>query len=113
MVIIGLILSLFVSAECDYEDEERKKRCEEEHKDDDKKFDDALKFALSFIIISSITIFLGISYNKKLIILSSFCLLIKISLLIGYIIYLSKLIDDDRYISLVILPEIISDIFFL
>ena len=112
-LIIGVGLGLGISGECDYEDDEERRRCEEDSKKDDKKYENALGFVFPYIIISSITIFLGFSYNKKLIILNYFCILIKISLYIGYSIYLSKVMDDGGgYIILIILPEIISDILF-
>ena len=112
-LIIGLSIGIGLSGECDYDDDEERRRCEKEYKKDEKKLNDALGFVLPYIIISSITIFLGFSYNKKLIILNYFCILIKISLYIGYSIYLSKVMDDGGgYIILIILPEIISDILF-
>ena len=112
-LIIGLSIGIGFSGECDYEEYEDRKRCEEDYKKDEKKLNDALVFVLPYIIISSITIFLGISYNKKLIILNYFCILIKISLYIVYSICLSEVMDDGGgYIILMILPEIISDILF-
>ena len=112
-LIIGLSIGIGLSGECDYDDDEERRRCEEDYKKDDKKLNDALVFVLPYIIISSITIFLGISYKKKLIILNYFCILIKISLYIVYSIYLSKVLDDGGgYIILLIVPEIISDILF-
>ena len=112
-VIVGVGIGLFISGECDYDNDEERRRCEEDYKKDDKKFDNAMKFVLPLIIISIITMILGFNYKKKLIILNIFCILIKISLFIGYIIYFSKLLDgEDGYMILMILPEIISDLLF-
>ena len=114
-IIIGLAIGIGFSGECDYDEEEKIKECEEETKIKEKKFGDALKFILPILAISSIVIFLGVFFNKKFVILNFICILIKISLFTGYIIYIDRLWEDEdnsRYLFFMIFPEVISDIFF-
>ena len=116
LIIIGLAMGIGFAGECDYEDEEKIKKCEKEAKIKEKKLGNALKFVIPILAISSIVIFLGVIYNKKFIILNFICILIKISLFIGYIIYIDKLWEDEDnsdYMFFMIFPEVISDIFFL
>ena len=100
---------------CDYDDIEKRKECEEEEKINVKKFNYALIFVLPLIAITSIVIVLGVIYNKRYIKLNFICILIKISLFIGYIIIICQILideDDSEYIFSLIFPEVISDIFF-
>ena len=101
---------------CDYDDREKRKECEEEEKIYEKKFNYALIFVLPLIAITSIVIVLGVIYNKRYIKLNFICILIKISLFIGYIILICEILKDkgdSKYIFSLIFPEIIFDIFFL
>ena len=101
---------------CDYDDKEKRKKCDEEEKINEKKFEYALILVLPLIVITIIVIVLGLTFNKKNINLNFICILIKISLFIGYIILICEILKDEgdsKYISSLIFPEIISDIFFL
>ena len=101
---------------CDYDDKEKRKKCDEEEKINEKKFEYALILVLPLIVITIIVIVLGFTFNKKNIKLNFICILIKISLFIGYIIYIDKLWEDEDnsvYMFIMIFPEVISDLFFL
>ena len=114
LIIIGLALGMSLS-DCDYEDKEKIRECQKKAEIKGKKFENALKFVLPILAISSIVIFLGIVYNKKYVILNLICILIKISLFTGYIIYIVRLWEDkgnSGYMFYMIFPEVISDIFF-
>ena len=101
---------------CDYDDKEKREECREKDKIKIKKFNNALKFVLPLIATTIIVLFLGVIRNKKYIILHFICILIKIFLFTGYIILICIILkeeDDSEYIFSLIIPEVISDIFFL
>ncbi len=113
LIIFGLAFSI---GACDYDDREKRKECDEEEKIYVKKFNYALIFVLPLIAITSIVIVLGVIYDKKYTKLNFICILIKISLFIGYIILICEILKhegDSKYIFSLIFPEIIFDIFFL
>ena len=98
-------------SECEGDGEEYEK-CEEELSKQDKKLNDAIQLIMPCLIFTCIILCLCFSYNKKIIIINCICIIIKLSLFIGYLINLQYTQDENGFglISFLFLPEIISDI---
>ena len=99
-------------AECEEIDEKERKECEEYFRNKSYKLDDAYQFFKPCLIITCIILCLCFSYNKKIIIINCICIIIKLSLFIGYLINLQYTQDKNGFglISFLFLPEITSDI---
>ena len=111
LLIGGIGLGLTFS-ECEEIDEKERKECEEEFRKKDKKLTIAVQFIMPCLIITCIILCLCFSYNKKIIIINCICIIIKLSLFIGYLINLQYTQDKNGFglISFLFLPEITSDI---
>ncbi len=112
LLIIGGIGAGLTFSECEGYGE-IKQKCEEDLRKKDKKLSIALLFIIPCLFITCIFICLCFSYNKKIIIINCICIIIKLSLFIGYLINLQYTQDNFGLISFLILPEISSDICFI
>ena len=114
-LIIGMLLGLGISGECDDDDWEKRKECEEQYKKDERKYCLALYFFFPCLFFTCIIMCLYNSYNKKIIVTNFICIIIKFFLYIGYLINLTSIWTKVEFLLLFILifPEITSDLCFI
>ena len=114
MLIAGIGAGL-TFRECEGEKDTKREECENDIRKKSKKLDNAVEFIKLYFVITCIILCLCFSYNKKIIIINCICILVKLSLFIGYLINLILMDSDNDFIiiSILLLIEISSDICFL
>ena len=110
---MGMALGITFT-ECEEFKDEKREECEKYLSKKGKRLDNALKLIKPFLVITCIILSLCFCYNKKIIIINCICIVIKLSLLIGFLINL-HIKEEDNFVLILILIlfEISSDICFL
>jgi len=112
LVIMGMALGITFT-ECEEFKDEKREECEKYLSKKGKRLDNALKLIKPFLVITCIILSLCFCYNKKIIIINCICIVIKLSLFIGYLINLQYTQNNFILIPILLLIEISSDICFL
>ena len=112
VLIVGIGLGISF-AECEDIDEKKREECKKDYRNKDKKYNNAVEFSDPCFVITCIILCLCFCYNKKIIIINCICIVIKLSLFIGYLINLQYTQNNFILIPILLLIEISSDICFL